>query len=59
MSLMYLPFAFIALLSFSKKIRDLVRAYKLHDVDKIKVHSLFLFLMVVVTGLVCLSTANL
>jgi hypothetical protein len=59
MSLMYFPFAFIALLAFSKKIRDLVGAYKLHDVDKVKVHSLFLFLMVVVTGLVCLSTANL
>jgi hypothetical protein len=59
MSLLFLPFAFIALLSFSKKIRNLVWAYRLHDVDKVKVHSLFLFLMVVVTGLVCLSTANL
>lgn len=56
---MYLPFAFIALLSFSKKIRDLVRAYRRHDIDQIKVHGFFLSLMVVGLGLVYLSTTNL
>jgi hypothetical protein len=52
MSLMYLPFAIVALFSFSKKIKDVVLAFRRQDAAQVKVHSLFLFLMVVVVAVV-------
>ena len=49
---MYLPFAIVALFSFSKKIKDVVLAFRRQDAAQVKVHSLFLFLMVVVVAVV-------
>jgi hypothetical protein len=52
MSLMYLPFAIVALFSFSKKIKDVVLAFRRQDVAQLKMHSSFLFLMSVVVAVV-------
>ena len=54
---MYLPFAVVALFSFSKKIKDIVVAFRRNDVDQMKIHGLFLVLMMVaVAGVYLIST---